>query len=119
MGCLSPAPIPNICHDLMVRRPRIEISSLLNIKGRMENHLLLAKKKKAEGSSSVWGSKCLPGAPVTQTHRSDLIGRECLVVFTECNETHLIKANLYGLDKQDFASFYIRCRNTSDRHMVH
>lgn len=50
-----------ICVHLMVRRPRIEISRLLNIKGRMENHLLLAKKKKAEGgSSSVRGSKCLP-----------------------------------------------------------
>ncbi|RXN06544.1 forkhead box P4 isoform X1 [Labeo rohita] len=32
-----------------------------------------------------------------------------LAVFTYCNETHLIEANLYGLGKQDFASFCIRC----------
>lgn len=49
-------------------------------------------------------------APVTHTHTQEWSHQSgMLVLFTYCSETYLIEANLYGLGKQDFASFCIRC----------
>ncbi len=91
---------------LMERRPRIEISSLLAIKGRLENHLLLGQRGKRKRVVVSQGVNVCPGLTHTLTGAISSVGNGA--VFTYCNETHLIEANLYGLCKQDFASFCIR-----------
>lgn len=105
-----------ICAHQMEPRPRIEISSLLNIKASLENHLLWAKTKKRKktegGGGGVRGSECLPRSHTHTQKRSHRSGM--LALFTYCNETHLIEANLYGLCKQDFASSCIRCASQQE-----
>lgn len=118
--CESPAaPIPNICHDLCASDgAEASYRNLQSLKhqGQSGKSLTLGqneKKKKTEGGGGgVRGSECLPRSHTHTQKRSHRSGM--LALFTYCNETHLIEANLYGLCKQDFASSCIRCASQQE-----
>ncbi len=78
----------------------------LSDQGQTGKSLTLGQRGKRKRVVVSQGVNVCPGLTHTLTGAISSVGNAA--VFTYCNETHLIEANLYGLCKQDFASFCIR-----------
>lgn len=81
----------------------------LSHQGQTGKSLTLGQRGKRQRVVVVSGGvNVCPGHTHTHIYTGAISSVGNAAVFTYCNETHLIEDNLYGLCKQDFASFCIR-----------
>lgn len=107
--------LARICTCLMETEPGIAISTLLNVKGGLENHLLQVRKEKkkirvvvecmfALVACTHWCSRSHSHAHTLSRSKTISSGRNVGGVYLSRRSPPDWRANLYGLHKQDFDS---------------